>query len=103
MCHISTQIVEMEARNTGVHACFFLWLKEREIFLPHLVKHVENVHLWVRYINVILMIWQESESNLVDFVNSFNHNMKYTELSFKYSHDSIEYLGILIHRCVPSN
>lgn len=56
------------------YANLFLGLCGRDIFLIHLVRHIEGVLLWTRFIDDILVIWQGPEEKLKEFCQVLNVN-----------------------------
>lgn len=72
-----------------------LGLWEREIFLTQPITGIENVHLWIRYIDNALFIWQGSEESLIEFVQQLNVNIR---LTLNYDRNKIEFLDTMIIR-----
>lgn len=56
---------------------------------------LENYHLkpwvWWRYINDILLVWEEALLEFITYLNSIHLSIKFT---YKYSFDSIELLDV---------
>ncbi|XP_069815789.1 uncharacterized protein [Dendropsophus ebraccatus] len=77
----------MGAACAPSYANLFLGLWEREIFCTNPVENVEKVHLWLRFIDDVLFIWQGTEEELVRFVGNLNNNRKNIRLTLKYSRE----------------
>lgn len=98
----------MDCQTTGNPGCTrssmagsFRWSTITSLYIARLsltgntLLHM-GAQLWIHYIDCIFLIWQGSDTDLVEFVHDLNQNAKNIKLSLNYNHDSVEFLDTLI-------
>ncbi|XP_062520431.1 uncharacterized protein LOC134195423 [Corticium candelabrum] len=69
----------MGTKAAPTYACLYMWDLEIDFFKARILKPKPT--LWYRYIDDIIMIWDDSHEELMDFLeelNHFNPHIKYT-------------------------
>lgn len=74
---------------------YSLWLWERSVFLGEASPRVEHIHLWGRYIDDIIFLWQGFNEGLTQLMHSLNINDYNIRLTYKTSKTKMEFLDVL--------
>ena len=72
---------------------FMSEFEEKHIYLQIKNKSV----IYLRYIGDTFMVWIKSESELKHFTNEINKKHQPIKFDFKFSKESIEFLGIIVY------
>lgn len=77
------------------YACLHLGLWEEEVVFKSSM-YLSHCRLWLRYIDDVLMVWEGSAEQLVDFVSQLNINERNIRLTYTYHGETLPFLDLQI-------
>ncbi|KAL7388934.1 hypothetical protein ABVT39_016775 [Epinephelus coioides] len=72
--------------------------EEAVIHDPHNNPYHSKIKLYKRYIDDILLFWEGTQGELMDFVSHVNNSSRFLKFTCEYSFDKINFLDLTIHK-----
>lgn len=77
------------------YACLQLGLWEEEGVFTSLM-YQDHVHMWLRYIDDVLLLWRGDLENLHNIIGQLNDNIRNIHLTYTYDREQISFLDLWI-------
>ncbi|OCT93721.1 hypothetical protein XELAEV_18011398mg [Xenopus laevis] len=74
------------------------WWERNFVFNEDLIEYTQNISLWLRYIDDVVVIWSGTQESFKEFVDKLNTNTINLRVTSEINKDTINFLDIRIYR-----